>query len=522
MSRPDREPVDVIIIGGGHNGLVAAAYLAGAGLRVEVLEACDRLGGAVASSQPFAGVDVSLSRYSYLVSLLPASIMADLGLALELRSRPVASYTPYGTTGLLVEREPGEATWASLRGLSGGEAEAKAWRNWERRVRDLAAVVEPTLTGPLPRSSDLRLRTESELWEGVVERPLGELVEASFADDVLRGLVLTDGLIGIDSHARDPTLRQNRCFLYHVIGRGTGEWRVPVGGMGAVASALERAALGAGARLRTGCRVTALEPVDGGGGWVSLEDGERLRGRHVLANCAPSVLATLLGSAGPTPVGAQTKINMVLRRLPRFRSGIDPEIGFAGTLHLGEGYARLAEAYAESSAGQTPDPMPCEVYCHSLTDRSILGPQAAADGYHTLTLFGLHTPADLFRADPDAARDRAGRAGLAALQAVLDESLEDCLARDADGRPCVEVKTPLDIEAELGMPGGHIFHGDLAWPWLGEDEDASSAAARWGVATDHDGILLCGSGSRRGGAVSGLGGHSAAMAVLEELGVAGE
>ena len=100
-------------------------------------------------------------------------------------------------------------------------------------------------------------------------------------------------------------------------------------------------------------------------------------------------------------------------------------------------------------------------------------------------------------------------------QHALAEPLQPCLALDRRGEPCVEVMTPLDIEAELGMPGGNIFHGDLAWPWLADDEPASTVAERWGVATSHPGILLCGSGAVRGGAVSGLGGQNAAMAVLD-------
>jgi phytoene dehydrogenase-like protein len=101
------------------------------------------------------------------------------------------------------------------------------------------------------------------------------------------------------------------------------------------------------------------------------------------------------------------------------------------------------------------------------------------------------------------------------LQSVLAEPLEDCLAVDAEGDPCIEVMTPLDVETAIGMPGGHIFHGDLDWPWLAEGEDATTPGERWGVATPHPGLLLCGSSSRRGGAVSGLGGHSAAMALLD-------
>jgi phytoene dehydrogenase-like protein len=135
---------------------------------------------------------------------------------------------------------------------------------------------------------------------------------------------------------------------------------------------------------------------------------------------------------------------------------------------------------------------------------------------HTLTLFALHTPARLFRDDPEGRRAEVRRAALASLQSALAEPLEDCLALDADGNPCVEVMSPLDLEAELAMPGGHIFHGDLDWPWLPDGAVPATAAERWGVATADPGILLCGSGARRGGAVSGLGGHDAAMAVLDD------
>ncbi len=504
--RRRREPVsaaaDVIIVGGGHNGLVAAAYLGRAGHRVTLLEARDTLGGAVASAAVFPGVDAQLSRFSYLVSLLPEKLIADLGLELELRSRPIRSYTPVGDTGRLVRRSAQDQTAL------------------DRALESFAAVVEPTLTAPLPRAGSLRDQVDPSLWAALVERPIGELIEASETDDAVRGTLLTDALIGTFSDAHDPSLRQNRCFLYHVIGNGTGEWRVPVGGMGAVAAELVRAATAAGAEVRTGAPVTSVVPSDDGPTRVHLAGGESLTADIVLANCAPATLDRLLGTE-PTstpPVGSQIKINMVVRRLPRLRSGLDPEVAFAGTLHLGQGYARLQQAYAEAAAGRVPDPLPCEVYCHSLTDPSILGESLRAAGYHTLTLFGLHTPVDLFRADPDRARTRARRAALRSLQEVLAEPLGKVLARDANGRPCLEVMTPVDLERELGLPGGHIFHGDLQWPWLADDAVAETPAQRWGVATEHPGVLLCGSGAVRGGAVSGLGGHNAAMAVLETVG----
>jgi phytoene dehydrogenase-like protein len=463
----------------------------------------------------FEGVAARLSRFSYLVSLLPTSIIDELGLRLDLRSRRVKSYTPVDDTGLLIERREGRPTRESFEALSGNDHEYQAWSAFEAELRMLAGVIEPTLTQPLPRAADLRARVDHEFWSSVVERPLGQLIEARFAHDTVRGVVLTDGLIGTFTSAHDASLRQNRCFLYHMIGNGNGEWKVPVGGMGTVTAELVRVAQEAGVSIETNCGAEAIKPLPGGGATVSLRHGQSISADTILVNCAPATLQRLLGKPHDAPVGSQTKINIVVRRLPRFRSGMEPALGFSGTLHLGQGYCRLQQAYEDALSGRIPDPLPCEIYCHTLTDGSILDPELRAAGYHTLTLFGLHTPVSLFTADPTGSREHARAAALRSLQSVLAEPLEPCLALDRRGEPCVEVMTPLDIESELGMPGGHIFHGDLAWPWLADDAPAGTAAERWGVATEHPGILLCGSGAVRGGAVSGLGGHNAAMAVME-------
>ena len=519
-----RDAYDVVIVGGGHNGLAAASYLASAGLSVAVLERLDHTGGAAVSARAFRGFPSRLSRYSYLVSLLPESILADLDLNLRLASRSTASYTPvlrHGVAdGLLVERPEGTATRDSFRRLTGSDAEYEAWRDFYAQVSEVAVAVAPTLTRPLPLESDVRRQIDPALWRDLVERPLGEAVERRFVDDTVRGVVATDALIGTFARMNDTSLIQNRCFLYHLIGNGTGEWRVPVGGMGAVTDALAAAARRAGAELVVTAEVTA---VRGGRGDAEVEvtaatGRQTLRARFVLANVAPWVLAGLLGEPrdpAAKPAGAQLKINFLLTRLPRLVSGADPRVAFAGTLHLGEDYAALDRAYAEAAAGQVPSRLPGEVYCHSLTDPSILG--QVPEGTQTLTYFGLHLPAALF----DDPATRAERKNLAVARAIasLDEHLidpiESVIARDGDGNPCLEAKIPQDVEADLGMPGGHIFHGDLAWPWAADPSDLSTPAGRWGVATGRENILLCGSGARRGGAVSGLGGQNAAAAVLE-------
>jgi phytoene dehydrogenase-like protein len=526
MSAPlsRRGTYDVVVVGGGHNGLTAAAYLAGAGLSVAVVERLDHTGGAAVSAQSFPGFPTRLSRYSYLVSLLPESIVADLDLDLRLASRPVASYTPVvrdGTAGgLLVERPEGPATRESFRALTGSDAEYEAWRDFYRQVAEFAVVVAPTLTEPLPRASTLRRRSDPVLWRELVERPLGDAIKRRFGDETVRGVVATDALIGTFARMDDPSLVQNRCFLYHLIGNGTGEWRVPVGGMGAVTDALAAAARRAGAELITDAEVTAVRSETGDAEIDVVHDGEgqTLRARFVLANVAPWVLAGLLGEErhpGAKPSGSQLKINFLLNRLPRLVSGADPRVAFAGTLHLGEGYPDLERAYAEAADGQVPSRLPGEVYCHSLTDPSILG--NVPEGTQTLTYFGLHLPATLFD-DPATSASRkelAVKRAIASLNEHLIDPIESVLAHDADGTPCIEAKIPQDIEADLGMPGGHIFHGDLSWPWASDTADLGTPPARWGVATTREGVLLCGSGARRGGAVSGLGGHNAAQAVLE-------
>ncbi|MFA7756673.1 NAD(P)/FAD-dependent oxidoreductase [Streptomyces sp. NRRL B-2790] len=508
---------DAVIVGGGHNGLVAAAYLARAGRSVLVLERLDHTGGAAVSTRPFAGVEARLSRYSYLVSLLPQKIVRDLGLDFRVRSRTISSYTPVDRggrpTGLLVGGGEQRTREAFAR-LTGGEREYEAWQRFYGMTGQVARRVFPTLTEPLPTRDELRRRIDDEdAWRTLFEQPIGVAIEERFSDDLVRGVALTDALIGTFADAHDPSLRQNRCFLYHVIGGGTGAWDVPVGGMGALTDALAAAAREAGAVIATSHEAERIE-TDGRTAEVTYRtpDGEGVAtARHVLVGASPQALAALTGQEPPAPAeGAQLKVNMLLKRLPRLRdASVDPREAFAGTFHIAEGYRQLATAHAQAAAGELPSAPPSEIYCHSLTDPTILHPDLVAQGCQTLTLFGLHTPARLFERDNDAVREELLKSTLAQLDAHLAEPLTDCLATDADGRPCIEAKTPLDLERDLRLPGGNIFHRDLSWPY------AQEGTGRWGVETRHGNVLLCGAGAVRGGGVSGVPGHNAAMAVLE-------
>ena len=358
---------DVAIVGAGHNGLVAAAYLARAGLSVLVLERLDRVGGATVTGQPFAGRPTRVSRYADLVSLMPARLMTELELDVALTSRPVASYTPGSRDGrhrgLLVENPEGKATRISFLELTDSSHEYDAWCSFYSEVAEMARAVEPTLLEPLPWEKDLASHVDDATWRDFVTKPLGEVIEKRFADDTVRGIVATDALVGMFGTLLDPSLEPNRCFLYRLIGRGTGEQLVPLGGMGALSDALARAAAAAGAEIRVGAGVSAIRAgddvneidFDTAGGPATVE------ARFVLANVAPWVLHILLGEPDDPetkPEGAQLKINLLLDRLPRLKSGIDPSVAFAGTLHVGSSVLPAPDGVRRGAAGPAADDDP--------------------------------------------------------------------------------------------------------------------------------------------------------------------
>ncbi|MBP2646615.1 MAG: FAD-dependent oxidoreductase [Gemmatimonadetes bacterium] len=518
---------DAVIVGSGHNGLVAAAYLANAGQSVLVLERNDWIGGATASQRVFPDYEAFLSRYAYLVSLLPRLILDELGISFETRRRSVASFTAYerdgAARGLVISDADEARSKASLRELTGGD---RAWDGYQALLRlegALAAQAWPSLLRPIrsrgywaDRFSASAL--EREAWESFVERPLGEAIESHVQHDVLRGLLFTDGKIGVFSHAHDPSLIQNRCFLYHVIGQGTGEWRVPVGGMRTLVDGLIRRATDAHARIEANSPVAAVYDLGKRHAVVFEHDGreQTVDADRVLVNAGPRTFARLFGreyASIATDEGSVTKVNMLLCRLPRLRApGIAPAEAFAGSFHVDEGYAAMEASYRQAEAGALPELPPFEIYCHTLTDDSILSPALRAEGYQTLTLFGLDAPYRLFAKDEAARKEELTRRYLAALNRVTAEPFEDCLARDSKGGLCIEIKSPQDLERELDLDLGNIFHNSLSWFFTDDPEEDGT----WGVETDMRGVYRCGSSALRGGAVSGVPGFLVARKIFEE------
>jgi phytoene dehydrogenase-like protein len=516
---------DVVILGAGHNGLVAASYLGGAGLSVLLLEKNDYIGGATTSQQVFPDYDARLSRYSYLVSLFPEKIVRDLGLNLELRRRATGSFTPYIKNGrhdgLLLSNVSDETSEQSMFELTGNRTEHEQMKRFYGLSRVFAEHSWDSMLEPLVAKEEFRRRFDSdavsrEAWRSLAEEPLGRAIERYLQNDLVRGLVLTDAKIGVFTHPHDPTLLQNRCFLYHLIGNKTGEWKVPVGGMGAVAHELEQAARQNGAEMLTNVHIRALE-VSGKKRSVEWEiDGktQAVEARFILVNFGRNVLAKLLGKtyrADPTDEGSVFKINMLLRKLPKLKATRYPAAeAFCGTFHSDEGYEQMNLSYQQAAQGRLPDKTPCEVYCHTLTDDSILAPELRKKGFHTMTLFGLDTPYGLFAKDNAAMRKQAEKKFIVSMDQWLEEPLENCLAAARNGELCIESKSPVDIEEALGLYHGNIFQDAPTFPFA----ETKKEAGAWGVETEYENVFLCGSSARRGGAVSGIPGHNAAMKVL--------
>jgi phytoene dehydrogenase-like protein len=532
-----RARYDVVILGAGHNGLVAAAYLTRAGLSVLLLEKNDYIGGATTSQKLFPDYDAHLSRYSYLVSLFPGKIIRDLGLNLELRRRTTGSFTPYMRegrhNGLLLSNVSEETSEQSMFELTGSRTEYERMKRFYHLSRVFAEHAWDSMLEPLLIRDEFKQRFDNddisrEAWRSLSEEPLGRAIERYLQDDLVRGLVLTDAKIGVFTHPHDPSLLQNRCFLYHLIGNKTGEWNVPVGGMGAVARELEQAARRSGAEFLTSVQLGDLELGSDKKTVAFQIDGkpQNVEARFLLVNFGRNVLAKYSGRPyQPNAVdeGSVFKINMLLRRLPKLKAMNYPAAeAFCGTFHSDEGYEQMNASYEQAAKGRLPERTPCEVYCHTLTDDSILGPDLRRQGFQTMTLFGLDAPYSLFTKDPpspgygvagnDTMRARAEKKFLESINQWLEEPLEDCLAAARDGSPCIESKSPVDIEQSLGMYHGNIFHDAPTFPFAEKKEQAGT----WGVETEFENVFFCGSSAHRGGAVSGIPGHNAAMKVLEK------
>ncbi|MEI8282963.1 MAG: FAD-dependent oxidoreductase, partial [Armatimonadota bacterium] len=424
--------------------------------------------------------------------------------------------------GLVISNVDQSRSQQSMREMTVND---EAWNSYQKLMELESAIAQkawPTLLQPLKSRAEFQSQMttdqEREAWRSFIEEPLGKVIEKYAEHDALRGLLMTDGKIGVFSHPHDPSLLQNRCFLYHIIGNGDGEWRVPVGGMRSLVNSLVDTCEAAKVEFLTAATVNHVELGPDSHNITFEHEGKNraVQAENVLVNAGPKTFAKIMGEAWhpiTTDEGSVIKINMLLKRLPKVKAkGVSSEEAFAGSFHIDEGYQQMIASYDAAKEGTIPNPAPGEMYCHTLTDPSILSPELQANGFQTLTLFGLDMPYRLFETDHDIRKEQVKQLYLAGLDRICDESFVDCLALDRDGNPCIEIKTPQDLEREVDLDQGNIFHNTLSWPFADQNEDIGT----WGVETQFPRLYRAGSSALRGGAVSGIPGHNAAMCILGE------
>jgi phytoene dehydrogenase-like protein len=479
--------LDAVVIGAGHNGLVAAAYLARAGLDVEVFERRDIVGGACVTEELWPGVRASPGAYT--LSLLRPEIIRDLDLArhgLTVEVHEPYLFAPFPDGRKVVAWSSPERTRAQLE-RDWSAADADGYAEMSARFELAAARARPLLLEPPDRERWLEA-VGPELLDGSITAQLSaipsEQVQVPFA---------IQGVIGTLAGPSDP----GTAFvaLYHDLGEAAGTpgaWGYARGGMGAVTAAVRAAAEAAGARVHVESPVESVVVEDGQAHGVVVAGGGEVRARAVLSNADPRRTSALAGLPAPEhwrQDGPVVKVMLLLDGLPDFPSwpGAEP---WAGTMNIGFTLGDLESAAEDARAGRPAAQPWIEAACQTAADHTLAPP-----GRHVLSLFCQCFPPDT---DADAAAD-AAIARFAEACPQLPDRIVDRLALG-----------PRELEARFGLTGGHIFHGEMLGDQLLERR---FPARRFGGV---EGLYLAGSGAHPGGAVSGAPGYLAAQAVLDD------
>lgn len=523
---------DVIVIGGGHNGLVAAAYLAKAGLRVCVCEARDVVGGAAVSERPF-GPEYTVTSLSYVVSLLPPSLVRDLDLTRH-------GYHVYPQGPYFAPRADGTALQlphdAARRREQIGRFSAKdadAYERWDEWMGRLGRLLEPLLDQIPPRLGSRRpadLAKQAALLKhlrGVDTRAavdltriltasIADLVEDHFESDAMRGVLSVSGVIGTWAGPRSAGTAY--VMLHHHIGDlgdgQTGAWGFPRGGMGGVTRALAAAAHGFGAEVRTGAPVARIDSRDGRVTGVTLDGGEELTAPTVVTTAHPKISFLRLLDRALLPAdfvedierwktrSGTVKINLAVDRLPEFtaRPGFDPEV-HGGTIVLAESLDDIEGAFQDAVAGR-----PAELPFADICIPSVFDDSLAPEGKHIVSMFTQWVP-HTWNAEPhrDELEKYADRL-MARMDAVAPGFSDSVLHRQIIG--------PYDMEHTYGLVGGNIFHGELS---PGQMFHARPAAGYADLRTPIRGLYQAGSGTHGGGGVTGIPGRNVVRQVLADL-----
>jgi phytoene dehydrogenase-like protein len=523
MSTTASKRYDCIVVGGGHNGLVCAAYLAQGGRRVLVVEAAPEVGGAAVTREFERGFRVSAG--AHLLHLMPPALMRELALerhGLKLAASDLPSVA-LGADGAHLVFEGGGLSTAA-----GTPADdAAAYQAWRERLQRLAAALHPLLAAAPPRLGSGAWRDRAALlalaWR---IRRLGradmrellriggmcvyDLLQENFESPLLQGALAFDAVLGTNYGPRSPGTVFT--LLYRLAASGTGETLAqPQGGLGALSQALARAAAAAGAEIRTGQAVARILVESDRVSGVVLESGEELRADSVVSSADPkTTFLRLLGSehldAGFTrrvvqlrSRGVAAKVHLALDRLPDFPGLVERQL--RGRLLVAPSLDYLERAYNHSKYREFSAAPMLEITVPTLADASL-----AAPGTHVMSVIAQYAPYAL----------QDGGWSTAARQRFTDHVV-DAIARYAPQlRSCVratELLTPADIEREFRIAGGHWHHAELALDQFFMVRPLPGTAQyRAPVA----GLYLCGAACHPGGGVMGLAGRNAARQLLSE------
>ncbi len=511
-----------MVIGGGHNGLVAAAYLARAGRPVQLFERRDVLGGCCVTEELIPGA--RFSSCAHIVSSLHGRIIDEL----ELESHGLELYAPDVMNFILDERGDHLFVWPELdRTLAELERrsprDARNFVEFTGRLYRLASRLRPYLLEPPPLLSEVVAGLERdgliEVYHEFVSLSIGDLVDRYFESELVKGLFAFSALVSVHAGPYSPGTAYE--FSHHSWGdyRGQfGRFGFARGGMGAIAEAIAASARSAGAELHTGAAVRRILVERGRASGVELADGSKVAASLVVSNADP--LATLIGLLEPGELAASERarleafdvrgsmalVHLLTDELPRYiglPEGEGPQ--HRGFTLLGTTLAEFERCWQAQQRGELAGHYPLEVTIQSVTD-----PTLAPPGLHTVTIGAQQLPFALRRGDWDSRREEFTDALIASF-----ERFAPGVASSIRGSVTI---TPLDLSREYGLSGGNIFHGAMTLPQL----FASRPVAGWDrYATPIAGLYLCGAGTHPGGAVMGAAGHNAARQILGTPGATG-
>jgi phytoene dehydrogenase-like protein len=522
----------VLIVGGGHNGLVCAAYLARAGMKVTLLERRPVLGGACVTEELWPGFRIS--RAAYVVGLLRPQVVRELELrrfGLELIPRDPASITLLPDGRSLVLGANPESNAREVARFS--KRDADRLPDYERFLARVAGAIDPLLDTPPPvwplrRPRDLRvwakaaratvrLRRDLPRASRLLLAPARELLEEWFESEPLRSTLATDAVIGAWASPSSPGT--GYVLFHHVMGTGGGRpgvWSYVRGGMGQLAAALADSVRASGGEIRTEADVTRIRVEGSRAVGVELQGGERLDADVVVSNADPHHTFFDLIGEGKLPESDERtlgqidfrspvlKINLAMEGLPPFRfPERDTPPPLAGTLHIGcPDLDSLDRAFEDARSGRLSEHPMVELTVPSALDSTL-----APEGRHVVSIFAQYAPS-LGSQDPSWARirDEARDRVLHAVEEVAPGFTSRILH--------LEVLTPPDLEKTFGLKGGNIFHGAMRPDRL----LFLRPVAGWdGYRTPIERLFLCGAGTHPGGGVMGACGRNAAGEILTEL-----